>query len=704
MTRNVTLPNGQVVKNVPDDISDEVVADRMIASGKMSIADAYPDIETGADILPLAGEIVGGVGGGIAGGALAGTAVFPGVGTFVGALIGGAAGTFAGSFAGEAAEAALEDRRLDLADAGKKAGKAAALDAVFGLGLGAAGKVIKQIGRPLLDLANPAVVPIDLLDETIELQEKLKKFDTGLLPSGAGVTNAKARAAETYAVSAVTFENQLSKITKGYEEYADNAVKNILAELPKVSRTELGEMIVDLTKQTEKGVQKYVDPLYKTLDLEGGFAISKQELLSEFDKAVAIHSKGRRDYFGNPVIPKDAQAILNFTNKIKDAVQPAELEVISKTFSRLPANSDLAKRLKNTFNFQKGKLLNNKDLVSPDNMILSANKISKGRVGKGGVFQRTASEKDAYNYITGRRAKMSFSEAQQELSYMKGRLRDIQGSTSPDAAALRLWNSAVGNLEEAMEEAAKRQGGDLYESYRYVSDFYSKATSTIHAPYIESLVKNKEIAKAGELLSRVGEITPARELKKLVEFARETKGLLKEQGQTGAARKINISQSKDPSDLLARSYLGGLLKDSSIGSIDKLSSKFKDERFLDTFNAIVPKEQGAQVRRLVTEAGLLAEAFKKGGAGESLGIRGREISAISSPSFLKTVIFGLLPDVVSKEISNKEIAKKLNAMREIRNKIQNGEKISQGAIKTLIENLPTYAVPAGIAVAAPVEQ
>lgn len=704
MTRNVTLPNGQLIKNVPDDISDEAVADRMIASGRMSIADAYPDIETGADILPLFGEIVGGVGGGIAGGALAGTAVLPGLGTFVGALIGGAAGTFAGSFAGEAAEASLEDRRLDLADAGKKAGKAAALDTVFGLGLGAAGKIIKQIGKPLLDLANPSVVPIDLLDETIELQEKLSKFDTGLLPSGAGITNAKARAAETYAVSAATFENQLSKITKGYEEYADSTVKNILDQLPKVSREELGEIIVNLTEQTTKGVQKYVDPLYKSLDLEGGFAISKKDLLQEFDKAVNIASKGRKDYFQNPIIPKDAQAIVNFTSKLKDDIQPAELELIARSFSQLPANSPLAKRLKNSFNFQRGKLLNNKDLVSPNKMILAANKISKGRVGKGGVLQKTASEKDAYNYITGRRAKMSFSEAQQELSYMKGRLRDIQGSTTPDSAALRLWNSAVGNLEDAMKDAAKRQGGDLYDSYRYVSDFYKKATSTIHAPYIESLVKNKEIAKAGELLSRVGEITPANELKKLVEFARETKGLLKEEGKTGAARKIEVPDGKDPSDLLARNYLGGLLKDSSIGSIDRLSAKFKDERFLDTFNTIVPKEQAVQVRRLVTEAGLLAEAFKKGGAGESLGIRGREISAVSNPSLLKTAIFGLLPDVVSKQVSNKEVAKKLNNMREIRNKIQNGEKISQGAVKTLLENLPTYAVPAGIAVAAPVEQ
>lgn len=676
--RSVTLPNGQIVNNVPDNISDEAVADRLISSGMASISDIYPDLKTSADIYPFLGEIAGGIGGGIAGGALAGTAILPGVGTFVGALIGGATGTFLGSFAGEAAEASFEDRRLDIEDAAKKAGKAAAIDTVFGLGLGAAGKIARKMFSPLLDLANPSVVPIDQLDEALELQQKFVDLaksgeaPTSLLPSSAGIADPISRISETYAKSARTYEIQMNKMKKGYEEFAAQSVDNILKQLPDVSRKQFGDNLLRITEEVESAVSAKVDPLYKTLDLEGGFAISKADILSDFDKSVARYSKGRKDYFGNPIISRDSQRIYDFVNKMQKEVQPADLAMLSRDFSKLRASDPLAQNLKNTFIAKQNRLLTNPALVDTKKMIFRANEIGKLRVSDVGLRQKTAAEKAAYDYITKRRARMSFSEAQKELSYMKGRLRDIQKSTTPDAEALRLWNSAVVNLENAMKEAAERVGGDIYDKYRKVSNLWRTATDTIHAPYIRKAVENNALERAAEILTKTGEITPVREVQDLMNLA----------------KKLGIKDNQNISQQLQRKFLDKLFADPEIGNIAQLATKLKNPLFRDTFDEVLSKDIGKQVRTLITEADLITGMSARR-SGESLGIASREIGAVTNPNIIKTIVFGLAPKIVEKRLSNKTIKGKLEAMKKIREALEAEKNIPPAAARSLLKEIPT---------------
>ena len=117
-----TLPNGRVIRGVPDNISPEDLREYAIMTGAATEADYNRDQETKADYLSLVGELGGGIGGAMIGASI-GSAI-PVVGTAIGGLVGGAIGTAAGYFGGEAVESFVEDRDFDVSQATDEAIKA----------------------------------------------------------------------------------------------------------------------------------------------------------------------------------------------------------------------------------------------------------------------------------------------------------------------------------------------------------------------------------------------------------------------------------------------------------------------------------------------------------------------------------------------------------------------------------------------------
>ena len=91
MAREVTLSNGQVVENVPDNVTDEQVQAKFDAKNAPAPEQPIPE-GSWKDYVDIAGGISGGIGG-----AMRGTAMGGPVGGIIGGIGGGAIGTFGGS-------------------------------------------------------------------------------------------------------------------------------------------------------------------------------------------------------------------------------------------------------------------------------------------------------------------------------------------------------------------------------------------------------------------------------------------------------------------------------------------------------------------------------------------------------------------------------------------------------------------------------
>lgn len=693
--RSVVLPNGRVVNNVPDDVTDDEVISRALSTGAFK----QENIKSSADLLPLVGEIAGGVGGsilgGMAAGAVAGSAA-PGIGTLIGGLLGGAIGTFAGSYGGQVLEADAEQRVLDSQEAISKASTAAALDVAGGAAFGAFAHGIKAIGRPLLDLVSPALRPIDELDTAIELQRKLASYNTSLLPSQIGDTAAGSRVAEAYAASSIGFETQFKTMMEGYEQYASETAEKILQQLPEASRKDAGKAFLKLAGEAEKALGDYIDPLYKQLDIEGGLGVTTDTLKGIIEPFISGASKRAVAQTGGltTFVPsKDVKKVVDFVSSLQDVYTPARL-----TRDVLPALSvlkksvegdSLAKAMVTRLENELGGVVNHPAMVKTGAVKTQAVGIGGNRINRLGQTGRSGPEREAYNYVQNLREGMSFSEARQELSYMKGKLRDIKGSPSGDSAAERIWASAVNTMEKEMENSSQRMGRSLYDKYRDVSTFYKTATETINAPYMRKAIKNNEVAKVAEMLTKTGEITPIEQVDELVTLA----------------EKLGVQGGKDVRDQLTRKYLDSLLADPQIHNLNTLASKLKDERFLNTFDTVVSdKNLNKQIKTLFDEAHLVAKHGYGSSAAQSLSIRSRELTALTKPATWQQIVFGLAPDIVSRKLSNAQISARLGAIKSVREALQKGVEPPRPAMQFLLRTLPKAAVPTGFAFAAPLEQ
>jgi hypothetical protein len=183
---DVRLPNGAIVKNIPEGTSKEELKAKLIANG----------VATEQDFVAKAGDrgaldfldVGTGLGGALAG-AAAGTAILPGVGTVIGGILGGAAGTFGG----EVAEDVIAGGEIDLDRATESTAMGAAFD-VATLGLG---KVIrplaKMTGLMPSDITNK-LLPTDLQAYKVGTKESLQQTEQLLSQAGGGLSAQQAGA------------------------------------------------------------------------------------------------------------------------------------------------------------------------------------------------------------------------------------------------------------------------------------------------------------------------------------------------------------------------------------------------------------------------------------------------------------------------------------------------------------------------------
>jgi hypothetical protein len=176
---NVTLPNGRVIRNVPEGTSKEEIKKKAIQAGLADASD-FPDAEedTLLDFLDVGTGLAGALGG-----AAAGTAVAGPVGTVIGGVVGGAIGTFGG----EVAEDVIANEEINLENAAEQAAEGALIDVAM-LGLG---KVVRPLSRALgisTDKIVQSFDPSSAQAFTVGSKESLQQTEQLLRSGGGGLS------------------------------------------------------------------------------------------------------------------------------------------------------------------------------------------------------------------------------------------------------------------------------------------------------------------------------------------------------------------------------------------------------------------------------------------------------------------------------------------------------------------------------------
>lgn len=176
---DVTLPNGRVIRNVPEGTSKDEIKKKAIQAGLADASD-FPDAEedTLLDFLDVGTGLAGALGG-----AAAGTAVAGPVGTVIGGIAGGAIGTFGG----EVAEDVIANEEINLENAAEQAAEGAVIDVAM-LGLG---KVVRPLSRALgisTDKIVQSFDPSSLQAFKVGSKESLQQTEKLLRSGGGGLS------------------------------------------------------------------------------------------------------------------------------------------------------------------------------------------------------------------------------------------------------------------------------------------------------------------------------------------------------------------------------------------------------------------------------------------------------------------------------------------------------------------------------------
>ena len=284
---------------------------------------------------------------------------------------------------------------------------------------------------------------------------------------------------------------------------------------------------------------------------------------------------------------------------------------------------------------------------------------------------------------------MSFAETHLELSTLKAMQRDAAASMGEKSSkAENLINKAIDSLSKSMDTKANQFNPVLNQKYKQVSDLYREGIKDIHGDWIVKSVNQGNPAKIGEFLALNGERTGIEQLGKLINRAK------------------SLGKDVDGENLfksIERSYLNSLFPTRSPEEGVKFVNKINNEKFADTFNAIVGKERGNKIRTLANEIDLLAKGVQGSEGALSLSIRGGEISAAKSPMSTGPIFYALLGKVVKGQISPENVTKKIALAKQANARLAKGETLPRGMIAGILGKEDAFKV-AGLMTGALVPQ
>lgn len=712
-----TLPNGRVIRGVPDNYTNAQLKEYAIANGLATEEDYNRDMQTSADYLSLIGEI-----GGATAGAMYGASIGSAV-PVLGTIIGGAIGAGLGYFAGEIAESYVEDRDFDLEQETANAIKTGGYDALFSAGFGVVGKGLSAVYTPVRNLFQPVYIKsgsesemadvalaiqkgqttleevatrsdispqqLDIITENLskrqeelervsQLHTKLRERGTGMLPTQAVPEYRSGEFAQDYASASYYLGKYYDNILEDQDAYITSQFTELLGRATKdKTREEVGVALTRLVNDSDKALQAVVDPLYKAIDKEGAIFVGTgnvKNAVKRIQNKVVLQTR-------------EQKTVQNFVSKIPERLSPAEVVKQKRKLMQLYPNikSDpVARQMVNSAIKNLDNTLKGKKFVRPIATIKlgqSALDELTTRTGEAGI---TGAHKKLADKLVNLRDSMSFSEAHKELSELKALQRDMQKSVGEKSTkAEALINKAIGSLEESMETTAKNFNPELKKKYDAVKEMYKEGVNTIHGNWIVKALRKDNVADIGQYLVKSGENIGVKEVKALIAKAKELK--VDNAGD-------NLLES------IEKEFINNLFPQKNAKEGIDFMRKMNEGKFADTFNAIVGKEKGRKLLDLGREIEILDRGIKGSETALSLSIRSGEISQVRQGSLLGMASYGLIGWAVKKGLDPKRIEKQINELKVINNKLKKGEPLPQKLISNIMDNLGQTAAMTGLAV------
>lgn len=271
---DIRLPNGVVLRNIPEDATPEEIQAYAIQTGKAKASDfaesaAAPNAPSGpsstmqrigaslVDILPEIGGL---------GGAGAGAALGAPLGPF-GALAGGAIGAFSGAGAGESARQLIEGEPADPLRALGTAATEGVLDITGAKAVDVLGDVGKFIGRKF---AGPKKLDDpERLADLQELQRALRERGTTLRMTQANPDSAFVEGLESAAENAIGGKKAFEAIADAQKAYADEQIEALLKSQSNLNVIETGNALQQLIENTRQASAEAFQQVFNELDAVG---------------------------------------------------------------------------------------------------------------------------------------------------------------------------------------------------------------------------------------------------------------------------------------------------------------------------------------------------------------------------------------------------------------------------------------------------
>ena len=669
------LPNGRVLRGLSDGKSPADIKIYAIAKGFATEDDYNKNRESVADLLPFAGEVVGGTAGalyGAAWGAAIGTTFLPVIGTaaggIIGGLLGGGVGTFGGSIAGQAGEASIENRDQSVGSMVAPAGEAALEDMAWSIAGAGIGKAIKTvIWKPLSDMFKALPVGSNELDALGSLQSKLSQAGTTLLPSQASTGDAVGAAAEAYSRSAL-FSNDFQNILEKQDNYIVDQFKGLFGSLGKGGRESLGHATEALVKDTEAALKEVVEPLYIEIDTLGGINLTTQGL-----KDTANNIAGKLAVGGGGTTA-ERRAVISAIDSLPASVTPSEatkhIADLNTLLKATRSDPQAAGILRQTITKLEGSLTGDQ-FVKTDALTGLAKAARATLTKASGETGLTGAQETIATRLSGLRPTMSFSEAHLELSNLKSLQRDLAVSATPSDAGDRMLTRAITTLSGSMDTAAKKFNPELLAKYNQVSTMYKEGIKTLYSGFMAKALKGSvdKPEFIGEMLFKTGRVTSIKQVNEVVSMA----------------EKLGVKGGVDVRDGVTKGYLEAVFPMRDASAVEFFIKQKNNTKFMDTFNAIVSPDQSKFINNLADEVTILTR-HTNSQAGASLAVRSREIGAATNPFNPKNWPLMLLPGLAKKKLSQPVMTKKLNQLKAMNAAAANGTKVPKLLISDFLKD------------------
>lgn len=222
---------------------------------------------------------------------------------------------------------------------------------------------------------------------------------------------------------------------------------------------------------------------------------------------------------------------------------------------------------------------------------------------------------------------INFSNAFDRVEKLSAELRTLKAKASRDKNLEREYVKVIGMWHKTMETQAKRMGGNLYDEYKGLNEFYREGIRSVRSEGTKQLMAAAP-EFVGETAAREGNVTLVKDLLASIDDAAALSAKMNANGKPS----INAEQMRG--DFKA-GYLDVLFKDIMSEMTDSASDKAsvllgklrEDNNVRDTFNAVLTKPERARVLQAVS----IAESLEKQAGGNfSLMVRGKQTQAGTS--------------------------------------------------------------------------